>query len=158
MFMFGRDCWGKKQPEFTYYLAVILSNDPITSTLPSGSRMNEMLGLAIYWLRQVGAASMIPPTRQKDAMYSCQFRKSEGMATCAFLGRYFASIGLMCSTKSIPGSICFFFSCWRGGIWSIFKWACPLPLNSSSILKIQVETYKFLEISWASENINSDSS
>jgi hypothetical protein len=48
----------------------------------------------------VGAASIIPPTLQKKVMYSAQLLKSEGIAICAFLGRYFAIIGLICSTKS----------------------------------------------------------
>lgn len=66
MFMFGSDYCGKKHPALTYYLAVNLSIDPITSTWPSGSIIKAILGLAIEWLRHVGAASIIPPTLQKD--------------------------------------------------------------------------------------------
>ena len=57
---------------------------------------------------------MIPPTLQKDVMYSAQLLKSIGIATIAFLGRYFARIGLIYSTKSKFGSSCFFFSAYRG--------------------------------------------
>jgi hypothetical protein len=59
---------------------------------------------------QVGAASMIPPTLQKEAMYSAQLLKSNGIATIAFLGRYLARIGFIYSTKSKFGSSYFFLS------------------------------------------------
>jgi len=77
--------------------------------MPSGSIKKAMLGLAIWWLRQVGDASMIPPTRQNDDMYSCQDLKRFGIAMIAFLGRYLVRIGFIYSTKSSYGSSCFFF-------------------------------------------------
>lgn len=63
---------------------------------------------------QVGAASMIPPTLQKKVMYSDQLLNKEGIAIWAFLGKYFAIIGLICSTKSMFWSIYFFFNIYRG--------------------------------------------
>ena len=53
---------------------------------------------------------MIPPTLQKEAMYSDQLLKSNGIATIAFLGRYLARIGFIYSTKSKFGSSYFFLS------------------------------------------------
>ena len=69
-----------------------------------------MLGLAIWWLMQVGAASMMPPTRQNEAMYSAQLLNRDGIATIAFLGKYLARMGLICSTRSRFGSSYFFLS------------------------------------------------
>lgn len=158
MFMLGRDYYGKKQPAFTYVRAAKRSAEPITCTWPSGSIRNAMLGLAIWWLRQVGAASMMPPTLQKDAIYSLQLLNREGVAMTVFFGRNFASIGLISSTRSELGSSYFFLSCWRDLIWSTLIKAWPRPLNSSSILKIHVDTYKFFAISWAKECMNSCSS
>ena len=147
--MFGRLYWGKKQPALTYCLAANLSKDPIMLTKPSGSIQKEIDGLAIWWLKQVGEASMMPPTLQKEAMYSAQLLKRVGIAIIAFLGSCFANMGLSASTRSISGSSCFFFRVWIALMLSTFKYACPRPLNSSSILKIQIETYRFLAISWA---------
>ena len=63
---------------------------------------------------QVGAASMIPPPVRKTAMDSDQLLNKEGIAIWAFLGKYFAIIGLICSTKSMFWSIYFFFNIYRG--------------------------------------------
>ena len=158
IFMFGSDYWGKKQPELTWLWAFTLSMDPTICVLPSGSMKKAILGLAIYYLRQVGAASMIPPTRQKETMYSAHVLYRVGMAMMTFLGRDLGNIGLIISIRSTPGSSCFFFRFWSGLIVSTFKCAWPLPLNSSSILKIHYVTYKFLAISWANEWMNSCSS
>ena len=158
MFIFGSDFWGKKQPALTCWRAVNLSMDPIILVFPSGSTRKEIEGAAIWWDKQVGAASMIPPTRQNDAMYSAQDLNKEGIAIMAFLGSHLANNILICSMMSTPGSSYFLFKVCKGLIWSRFREACPLPPNSSSILNIQVWTYKFLAISWAREWINSYSS
>lgn len=47
MFMLGRDCWGKKQPEFMYSLAENRSTEPRSWTSPSGSTMKAIEGLDI---------------------------------------------------------------------------------------------------------------
>jgi hypothetical protein len=47
MFILGRDCYGKKQPELTYDFAAILSKDPTISVPPSGLTVNAILGEAI---------------------------------------------------------------------------------------------------------------
>jgi hypothetical protein len=83
---------------------------------------------------------MIPPTRQKEDIYSAQLLNREGIATIAFLGKYLARMGLIYSTRSRFGSSYFFLSCYKGLIRSTLRLAWPLPLNSSSILKIQVVT------------------
>jgi len=57
---------------------------------------------------QVGAASMMPPTLQKEAIYSAQFLYRDGIAIIDFLGKNLASIGFICSTRSIAGSNYFF--------------------------------------------------
>jgi hypothetical protein len=41
----GKLYCGKKHPAFTYSLAANLSKEPISSTLPSGSIINDILGL-----------------------------------------------------------------------------------------------------------------
>ena len=71
-FIFGNDYCGKKQLEFTCNCAFTRSIDPTIYVLPSGSIKKAMLGLAICYLRHVGAASIIPPTRQNAAIYSAQ--------------------------------------------------------------------------------------
>lgn len=76
-------------------LAVNLSIEPKTWHSPSGSIKNAMLGLDSQWLIHVGAASIIPPTLQKDYIYSFQFLNREGIATCAFFGKYFIKIDLI---------------------------------------------------------------
>jgi hypothetical protein len=70
--------------------------------------MKEMEGAAIWCDKHVGAASMIPPTLQKLAMYSAQDLNKLGIAMSAFLGRYLANKAFIYSTMSTPGSNYFF--------------------------------------------------
>ena len=62
-------------------LAENLSIYPKIRKPPSGSIMNAILGLNNWWLIHVGAASIRPPTLQKDCMYSLQFLYKDGIAT-----------------------------------------------------------------------------
>jgi len=72
-------------PAFWYSLAANLSIDPISYTLPSGSITKETEGAPICMLRQVGAASMTPPTLQKFWRYSYHPLYSLPMASLTFL-------------------------------------------------------------------------
>jgi hypothetical protein len=70
--MLGSDCCGKKQPALMNSLDANLSIDPISSISPSGSIKKLRDGLDICVERQVGEASITPPTRQKSEIYSSQ--------------------------------------------------------------------------------------
>ena len=72
MFILGNDYWGKKQPPFTYSFAWNLSMLPMSEISPFGSTMNAIVGLAIIVDKQLGEASIMPPTLQKFLRYSCQ--------------------------------------------------------------------------------------
>jgi hypothetical protein len=81
IFILGKEIYGKKHPVLIFGLAENLSIDPKIRQPPSGSIMNAILGLDNWWLIHVGAASIKPPTLQKDCMYSFQFLYNDGIAT-----------------------------------------------------------------------------
>ena len=88
-FIFGRDYCGKKQPPLTNSFAVNLSNDPTSCVSPLGSINIAIEGLAIWLVWQLGAASIIPPTRQNELRYSGQLLYRFFDAIITFLGKYF---------------------------------------------------------------------
>lgn len=64
---------------------------------------------------------MMPPTLQKAAKYSDQFLNRDGIAMVAFFGKYLVRMGLMSSTKSVSGLICFDFKFFSGGTMSMLR-------------------------------------
>ena len=153
--MFGSDYWGKKQPELMYSLAANRSTDPRSSISPSGSTMNEIDGDDIWLDKHVGTASMTPPTRQNCSRYSSQLWYKVFIGMTTFLDKKRVRMSIICSIRGSPTFSGFFLRFASGFTWSIFKYAWPLPLNSSSILNNQVWTYKLFAISFASEDRNS---
>lgn len=117
-----------------------------------------MLGLAIFIDRQLGDASIIPPTLQKAVKYSPHVKQRPFMAITAFFGKYLVKISITQSISDSQSVITFFLSCQSGLTWSKLRQAVPLPLNSSSILKSHVCTYKFARINFAREKWNSQAS
>ena len=102
MFMLGRDCWGKKQPELMYSLAEKRSTEPRSCTSPSGSTIKAIEGLDIWFERQVGTASMTPPTRQKAYKYSFQLWYNGRIGITAFFGKNLVRISMICSISASP--------------------------------------------------------
>lgn len=158
MFILGRLYCGKKQPEFMYSFALNLSTEPNSCTSPSGSTIKAIDGLDIWFERQVGTASITPPTRQNACRYSAQLWYNGRMGITAFFGKNLVNMSMIYSMSASPIWIGFLRKFASGFTWSMFRYAWPLPLNSSSILKSHVCTYKLLAINLASDIINSYSS
>ena len=141
-----------------YSLAANLSTEPISWTSPSGSTTKEIEGLAIWFDKQVGTASITPPTLQKASIYSAQLWNKDFIGITTFLASIFYRMSIICSISPLPTWIGFFRRFERGRTWSMFRYAWPLPLNSSSILNSHVCTYRLFAMSLARESRNSCSS
>ena len=102
MFILGKLCCGKKQPELMSSLALKRSTEPSSCTSPSGSTMKAIEGLDIWLERQVGTASMTPPTRQNDYKYSAQLWYSERIGMTAFFGKNLVKMSMICSISASP--------------------------------------------------------
>ena len=148
-FIWGRLVCGKKQPALTYSLAANLSKDPMISMWPSGSMKKAIEGLDIWLIEEIGDASMTPPILQKCSINYSHDLNNVFYAILTFLGSTFLKTSI--SFSIMPSVISTFF--FRSSIivftFSIFRKAWPLPLYSSSILKIQVLTNKLFEINLA---------
>lgn len=135
-----------------------LSKEPNTYIPPFGSMKNEILGLPILTLKHDGDASITPPTLQNSRMNSYQSENKRGWAILTFQGIFFEITSTILSMISSVISVLFFLRSLKNFIWSMLNVAWPRPLNSSSILKIQVETYKLWAINLARDIMNSYSS
>lgn len=101
---------------------------------------------------------MTPPTLQKFYRYSCHPLYNLPIASLTFLCRCLLRMAIILSTKSSLISTCLLLISDNALMLSTYKVACPLPLNSSSILNTHVLTYRLLAISLANYSINSCSS
>ena len=101
---------------------------------------------------------MTPPTLQNYSKNTCHVGYSLPIAILTFLAKNLFNIFIILSTRSSLISSCFLRRSYKVFILSMFRYACPRPLNSSSILNNQVFTYRLFDISLASYNMNSYSS
>ena len=101
---------------------------------------------------------MTPPILTNDFKYSSHEGKSLPIAILTRLDSHLLRILIILSTRSSFISRCLFLMSLRALIESMLRQACPLPLNSSSILNSQVLTYRLLAISLENYRMNSCSS